>query len=42
MRALLDGIDKDRAVCQDGGVAKEFEFLAVESHLVFLGEAELL
>jgi len=26
----------------DDGIAKEFEFLAVESHLVFLGEAQLL
>jgi hypothetical protein len=37
--SLLKGVEKDRAVGQDDGVAKELKFLAVEPHLVLLGEA---
>src|ERR1035437_4225463 len=38
-RALLDRVHKDRAVTHNNGIAKELEFLTVEAHPVFRGEA---
>ena|ERR1035437_5859431 len=38
-RTFLDGVHEDRAVGEDGGIAKEFKFLAIEPHLALLTEA---
>ena len=39
VRSLLNGVEKDRTVWHDDGVAKELKFLTVEPHLILLGEA---
>ena len=38
VRSLLNGVEKDRTVCHDDGVAKELKFLTVQPHLILLSE----